>query len=62
MRVSFKRRRQIPRSLAASVTTDEFSMRVTKLLLGLESRELTSYPSDFELFLTEGNGHIIKKM
>ena len=33
MRVSFKRRRQIPRSLAASVTTDEFSIRVTKLLL-----------------------------
>ena len=43
------------------VTTDEFSARVTKLLQGLVSHELTAYRSVFELFLMNYD-HIIKRM
>ena len=32
------------------VTADEFSVRVTKMLQGLVSRELTAYVSIFHLF------------
>ena len=34
-------------------TTDEFSVRVTKLLQGVVSYELTAYLSVFDLFLTQ---------
>ena len=35
------------------VMTDQFSVRVTKLLQGLVSRELTAYLYVFNLFLTQ---------
>ena len=35
------------------VTTDEYSVRVTKLLQGLLSHELTADLSVFNLFLTQ---------
>ena len=43
------------------VTADEFSVRVTKLLQGLVSHELTLYLSVFKLFLTQWIMAILSK-
>ena len=44
------------------VMTGEFSVRVTKLLQGLVSHELTAYLSIFKLFKLMNYGHIIQSM
>ena len=45
----------------SSFTTDEFSVRVTKLLQGLASHELMAYLSVFNLYLTQWIMAILSK-
>ena len=54
-------RMEVCSTVVSFATTDEFSVRVTKLLQGLVSHELTLYLSVFKLFLTQWIMAILSK-